>query len=156
FKNPEDFTLFIKKYLDENIADYERAFTNELAQSIGVRAHAERSMSKKEKEHYLRTVTTLLRNDLLPENTPNPTSLAAETFYTALAKKLDTMRVPLEYYYLHYELVRTAKIRALAYDAISNIDADPIKSALMIKILTKTQSQLERSTKALSQKLALE
>jgi len=154
FNSPEEFSSFINNYLSENVSQYEQQIRKDIAGGILVRAHTKKGASEREKTAYLKTVSALVSSKKLPGLEINTDPTQASKFYIALAEKLEKLSVPIEYYSIHHELVRIAKTRALVYDTLSNTDADPIKSALMLKFLAKTSEHFDLTTSTLANRLA--
>lgn len=155
FNSPEEFSSFVNNYLEENVSQYEEQLRKDIAGGILVHARTKKGTSEREKTAYLKATSALVTSKNLPDFDTNLDPAKATAFYVTLAKKLEALSVPIEYYPIHHELVRITKTRALVYDTISNTDADPIKSALMIKLLATTNAQFAITTNAITQKLAL-
>ncbi|MBI5420785.1 MAG: hypothetical protein HZA35_00500 [Parcubacteria group bacterium] len=155
FSSPEEFTGFVQKYLNESADNYQQDLKQDIAKTVRVRTRMKSNATAQEKKAYLKATTALLNAKELPGFDANAESAQATQFYTELAKKLEALSVPTEYYPIHHELVRITKTRALAYNAIANTDADPVKSALMLKLLIQTEPQFALTTQVLTQKLAL-
>jgi|GEM_PF-5030776 len=154
FNSPEEFSSFINNYLSENVSQYEQQLRKDIAGGILVRAHTKKGTSEREKIAYLKATSALVASKNIPKLDTNTDPIQASKFYITLAEKLEKLSVPIEYYPIHHELVRVAKTRALVYDTISNTDADPIKSALMIKFLATTSEQFDLTTSTLANRLA--
>ncbi len=157
FNSPEEFASFVTTSLDENMKSYEEDIQKELVRDIHIRAHVQRNTTERQKEVYLHTIKNLISPSAIPESKQNATALDGITFYTTLRQKLETLPVPLEYYYIHHELIRIAITRVFAYKTITQvIDTDPMKAALMMKFLASTQEQLNLASRVVSEKVALQ
>ncbi len=149
FKNPEELKTFVEHYLDQNMSDYEQMLQKDIARSIKINVQINKKATQKEKENYLRTVRALVDPSRFPETQAASSLGAGETFYINLAKKLENLKVPSEYYVIHHELIRAVKTKAIGYNAIAGLDTDPLKSALVMKMMANVNDKLAAIHRAL-------
>ncbi len=149
FKNPEEFSLFIERQLNQSAGEYETALRNDIAQSVQVHAQIKKNASQKEKESYLKRVRALTDPSRMPEKNSSLTLGEKETFYKNLASQLENTTSPSEYYFIHYELIRSAKMKAIGYEIIAGLDTDPLKAALITKMLADLHDKFTITRQAL-------
>ncbi|MDE1970741.1 MAG: hypothetical protein KGI50_04185 [Patescibacteria group bacterium] len=150
FTNPAEFASFVQNYLDTDTSDYEQSLKQSFAEGISVHARIENHATAAEKKHYINTVTALMDPSQFPERDTTANISSAETFYAHLATQLEQTPVPSEYYFIHYEFIRAAKIKAAGYDAFVNIDSDPVKAAVVMKIFAELDTQTSTAYQALT------
>ena len=150
FKNPAELSSFINNYLNQNLADYEQSLNQGFAESVQVHAYIINDATSGERKQYIGAMTSLMNPAKFPEQNTNSSIGDAETFYTNLSSALETIKVPSDYYFIHYDFEKMAKIKAAGYAILGNVDADPVKAAAIMKIFTQLDKQNLITYQALS------